>query len=145
MIIGGIGWNDVTRRMVDLRQLPVQQVEDPRVKSGEIFVRATDDRLETYSLRCLPETEELIEDVGMIVRMTNPLNSNHTFTICSGIHSRGVLGALRTLTGTRFCDSNERYIAQHSPGNQYGIIMRVQVIAGQTLTPDFFSKGTALC
>jgi hypothetical protein len=87
---------------------------------------------------------ELIEDVGLLVRMPNPLNSNRTLTMCNGIHSRGVLGAVRTLTDAMLRESNEKYIAQNFPENQFGILMRVQVIGGETLTPDFSTAGTVL-
>jgi hypothetical protein len=53
-----------------------------------------------------------MEDVGLLARMPNPLNSNRTITMCNGIHSRGVLGAVRTLTDARLRESNEQYIAR---------------------------------
>ena len=57
-----------------------------------------------------------MEDVGLLVRLPNPLNSTRTITMCNGIHSRGVLGAVRTLTDARLRESNEQYIAQNFPG-----------------------------
>ena len=42
VIIGGIGWNDVTRRLIDLSRLPVRQEEDPAVATGEIFLTEAD-------------------------------------------------------------------------------------------------------
>ena len=85
-----------------------------------------------------------MEDVGLLVRMPNPLNSNRTITMCNGIHSRGVLGAVRTLTDAMLRESNEQYIARNFPENQFGILMRVTVIEGETLTPDFHTEGTVL-
>jgi hypothetical protein len=41
-------------------------------------------------------------------------------------------------------ESNEQYIARNFPDNQFGILMRVQVIEGETLTPDFHTGGTVL-
>ena len=38
----------------------------------------------------------LIEDVGLLVRTRNPLNSNRSLTICNGIHSRGTGFRART-------------------------------------------------
>jgi hypothetical protein len=148
VIIGGIAWNNVTRRLIDLSKLPVGQQEEAGLDTGEIFVTQADSGQQKY----LPEwsaatgesPRELIQDVGLLVRMPNPLNSNRTLTMCNGIHSRGVLGAVRTLTDAMLRESNEKYIAQHFSGNQFGILMRVQVIGGETLTPDFGTAGTVL-
>jgi hypothetical protein len=85
-----------------------------------------------------------MEDVGLLVRMPNPLNSNRTITMCNGIHSRGVLGAVRTLTDAMLRESNEQYIARNFSETQFGILMRVTVIEGETLTPDFHTEGTVL-
>jgi hypothetical protein len=144
VIIGGIGWNDVTRRLIDLSRLPVRQEEDPAVATGEIFSTSADDERRKYLPEWSPETGKLMQDVGLLVRMPNPLNSNRTLTMCNGIHSRGVLGAVRALTDARLRESNEQYIARNFPDNQFGILMRVQVIEGETLTPDFHTEGTVL-
>ena len=142
VIIGGIAWNDVMKRLIDLSRLPVRQEEDDAVETGEIFL--TNEGQQKYFPQWSPSTGALMEDVGLLVRMPNPLNSNRTITMCNGIHSRGVLGAARTLTDARLRESNEQYIARNFPDNQFGILMRVQVIEGETLTPDFHTKGTVL-
>jgi hypothetical protein len=146
VIIGGIGWNDVTQRILELAQLPITQREDPAVQTGEIFVA----EIEGTEHRYLPtwsETDQtkLTEDVGLLVRIPNPLNSNLTLTMCNGIHSRGVLGAVRSLTDKRLRESNERYIARNFPDSKkFCILMRVQVIEGVAMTPDFSIAGTVL-
>lgn len=148
VIIGGIAWNNVMRRLIDLSELPVRQQEEPGLATGEIFVTHADNGprkyLPEWSAEASEHSRELIEDVGLLVRMPNPLNSNRTLTMCNGIHSRGVLGAVRTLTDAMLRESNEKYIAQNFPENQFGILMRVQVIGGETLTPDFSTAGTVL-
>jgi hypothetical protein len=143
VIIGGIAWNDVMRRLIDLSRLPVRQEEQPGLTTGDIFLTQADEGQRKY----LPQwsaTHTLMEDVGLLVRMPNPLNSNRTLTMCNGIHSRGVLGAVRSLTDARLRESNEQYIAQKFPENEFGILMRVRVIEGETLTPDFHTEGTVL-
>jgi hypothetical protein len=146
VIIGGIGWNDVTRRILSLARLPVTQEADPACETGEIFVVGADSAERRY----LPEWSEteprkLTEDVGLLVRMPNPMNSNRTLTMCNGIHSRGVLGAVRSLTDKRLRDSNERYVARtFADSEQFGILMRVQVIEEVAMTPDFNTEGTVL-
>ena len=88
---------------------------------------------------------DLIQDVGLLVRTPNPHNSNRSLTICNGVHSRGVLGAVRALTDARLRDSNERYIAKHfASSSNFGILMRVSVIAGQAMTPDFNAADCVL-
>lgn len=144
VIIGGIAWNNVMRRIIDLSQLPVRQEEEPGLETGEIFVTQTADGRQKFLPQWSTETNKLIEDVGLLVRMPNPLNSNRTLTMCNGIHSRGVLGAVRTLTDARLRESNEQYIARKFPEDQFGILMRVRVIEGETLTPDFHTKETVL-
>ncbi len=146
VLIGGIGWNEVTRRILDLMQLPVKQKGDPAVPSGEIFIAEINGKERKYLPRW-SETDpsKLVEDVGLLVRMPNPLNSNRTLTMCNGIHSRGVLGAVRSLTDARLRESNERYIAKNFPDNQqFGILMRIQVIEGRAMTPDFSIAETVL-
>ena len=144
VIIGGIGWNDVTQRLIDLSRLPVRQEEDPADTTGEIFLTSAGGKERKYLPQWSTGTGKLIEDVGLLVRMPNPNNSNRTITMCNGIHSRGVLGAVRTLTDARLRESNEQYIARNFPENQFGILMRVQVIQGVALTPDFNTEGTVL-
>lgn len=144
VIIGGIAWNDVMRRLIDLSRLPVRQQDEPGLTTGDIFLTEGDDGPQKYLPQWSPETGRLMEDVGLLVRMPNPLNSSRTLTMCNGIHSRGVLGAVRTLTHARLRESNEIYIARNFPENQFGILMRVQVIEGETMTPDFRTEGTVL-
>ena len=146
VILGGIGWNDVTRRILGLTQLPVMQRDDPDSPTGEIFVAHIDGQ-ERKFLPMWSETDpnKLIEDVGLLVRMPNPLNSNRTLTMCNGIHSRGVFGAVRSLTDEGLRESNEQYIARNFPDSQqFGILMRVQVIEGVAMTPDFNTAGIVL-
>jgi hypothetical protein len=146
VIIGGIGWNDVTRRILGLTRLPVTQKDDPDSLSGEIFVAAINGQEKKF-LPTWSDTDQnkLIEDVGLLVRMPNPLNSNRTLTMCNGIHSRGVFAAVRSLTDEGLRDSNELYISRNfRDSQQFGILMRVQVIEGVAMTPDFNTAGTVL-
>jgi hypothetical protein len=146
VIVGGVGWNDVTRRILDLTHLPVTQTEDPAIKTGDIFVSQIGGTEKRYLPTWSPaDSKKLIQDVGLLVRMRNPLNSNRTLTMCNGIHSRGVFGAARSLTDKRLRESNERYVTKNFPDSQeFGILMNVQVIEGVAMTPDFNSPNTVL-
>jgi len=145
-IIGGIGWNEVTRRILELTRLPVTQKEDRDSPLGEIFVVEVNGKERKYLPKWSEaEPKKLIEDVGLLVRMPNPLNSNRTLTMCNGIYSRGVVGAVRSLTDEQLRESNERYLASNfSENQQFGILMRVQVIEGRAMTPDFNIPRTVL-
>jgi hypothetical protein len=144
ILLGGIAWNDITKRLSEMTDLPVKQVEDPSLSSGEIFVANIDDNESTFFPKWAGG-QRLIEDVGLLARFPNPLNSSRTLTICNGIHSRGVLGAVRSLTDARLREFNERYIATKFRGAEsFVILTRVQVIEGQTMTPDFNISNTVL-
>jgi hypothetical protein len=144
VLLGGIGWNEITQRLSSKTSLPIRQVDDPAVRTGEIFVIDTGGE-ERKFLPKWADDDTLIEDVGLFARTPNPLNYNRSLSICNGIHSRGVLGAVRTLTDARLRDSNERYIAENfaDPGN-FAILMQVSVIAGQAMTPDFHAPDSVL-
>lgn len=147
VLLGGIAYNPVTERLSKMTSLPVRQVEDPEIlTSGEIFVIGDEEAAQEL----LPSWDDeaktiLTEDVGLLARVPNPLNSNRSLTICNGIHSRGVLGAVRSLTDAQIRDSNEQYLASQFSGNgSFAILMRVPVIGGQTMTPDFKVPGSVL-
>lgn len=148
ILLGGIAWNDITRRLSTMTNLPVEQVVDPSLPTGEIFVTRGegDDGQQTFlPVWGGPDNKHLVEDVGFLARVPNPLNSGRTLTICNGIHSRGVLGAVRSLTDAQLRDSNELYIsANFSNTDSFVILMRVPVIEGQAMTPDFNTPGSVL-
>lgn len=146
VIIGGIGWNDITKRILEMIRLPVAQQDIPELKTGDIFVANIDGKDQSFWPRWSDsEPRKLMEDVGLLVRMPNPLNSNRTLTMCNGIHSPGVLGTVRSLTDARLRESNERYIARNfQDSQQFGILMRIQVIEGRAMTPDFSRPDTVL-
>jgi len=144
VLLGGIGWNEITQRLSAMTSLPIRQVEDPAVEDGEIFVVDTGEKEQKFFPK-RADDGTLIEDVGLFARTPNPLNYNRSLSICNGVHSRGVLGAVRTLTDARLRDSNERYIVENfvDPRN-FAMLMRVSVIAGQAITPDFQAPGSLL-
>jgi transcriptional regulator with XRE-family HTH domain len=146
VLLGGVAWNDLTRQILrTLTRLPVRQMEAAEVTTGEIFAvgRGKDEQ------RFLPEwgpddPGELVEDVGLLARVRNPYNSNRTLTLCNGIHSRGVLGAVRALTDARVRDVNESYLAERFGSEEYAILMRVPVFQGEALSPDLRNPDSRL-
>jgi hypothetical protein len=147
VLLGGIAWNAVTLRLSEMTPLPVKQVSDPAVvETGEIFViDGEDDQKFLPTWRDKDGRKVLAEDVGLLARVPNPINSNRTLTICNGVHSRGVLGAVRSLTDARLRDSNEQYIS-HNFGNSrsFAILLRIPVIEARAMTPDFNARGCVL-
>jgi hypothetical protein len=146
VLLGGIAYNEITEILSEMTVLPVRQVADPAVTSGEIFIADVEGQERKFLPKWRDESQKnLREDVGLLARTPNPVNSNRTLTFCNGIHSRGVLGAVRTLTDARLRDSNESYLA-HTFGDSraYAVLMRVTVIEGETLTPDLNREDTVL-
>jgi hypothetical protein len=139
ILLGGIGWNKVTRRFQSaISQVPITQREVADLKTGEIF--RVDDGSKPKQLypeyEDLGEGKELIADVGYIARLRNPFKINRTLTICNGIHSRGVFGAVRCLTDASVRDENEKYLANRFPNGEFAMLLRVPVVSNQTMSPD---------
>jgi hypothetical protein len=146
ILLGGIAWNDITERLSEMTILPVRQVRDPSMSKGDPFVAEVDGKERRFMpVWSDPSHTGIIEDVGLLARVPNPLNSSRTLTICNGIHSRGVLGAVRSLTDAHLRDNNEQYIAANfGSAESFVILMRVQVIKGNAMTPDFNIPGSVL-
>jgi transcriptional regulator with XRE-family HTH domain len=138
ILLGGIGWNEVTRGIQPvIGQVPITQTEVDDLATGEIFrVRTKDDEKSFYpEYTDLGAGNELVADVGYIARLRNPFRINRTLTICNGIHSRGVLGAVRCLTDARVREENEKYLAERFPAGEFAILLRVPVVANEALSP----------
>lgn len=146
VVLGGVIWNDITARLSEMANLPVTQVTDPELDSGEIFVAKVDGEDRRFWPQWMDSDKNvLVKDVGLLARVPNPLNASRTLTICNGIHSRGVNGAVRALTDEQLRDGNERYIStKFSDAKSFVILMSVQVIRGKAMTPDFNSPGVVL-
>jgi len=144
ILLGGVVWNDITGRLSAMAKLPVRQVPDPDLETGEIFVVEGEERL--FLPQWMDEDKTVLaSDVGLLARVPNPLSASRTLTICNGIHSRGVYGAVRTLTDAALRDSNERYIATtFGDAESFAILMAVEVIKNKPITPDFNSPNTVL-
>ena len=129
-----------------MANLPIRQVKDPPLESGEIFVADVDGKERQFWPKWADGSKKvLMEDVGLLARVPNPLNASRTLTICNGIHSRGVYGAVRSLTDEELRDGNERYIsANFGDAVSFAILMSVKVIKNKAMTPDFNSPDVVL-
>jgi transcriptional regulator with XRE-family HTH domain len=147
ILLGGIGWNKVAARFQRATsQVPIEQTSVDDLQGGDIFrVQARDSFQSFYpEYEDLGEGKELIADVGFLARLRNPFQHSRTLTICNGIHSRGVFGAVRCLTDARVREANEKYLAQRFPGGEFAILFRVPVVENQTLSPDLQDPSARL-
>jgi len=151
VLLGGVGWNVITRRLLTtLSEMPIAQFEASDVKTGEIF-RASEPGGGAGVTEFRPQWDEdeggdrrLVEDVALLARLRNPFNHNRTITICNGIHSRGVLGAVRCLTDVAVREQNEAYLSARFPEGSFALLMRVPVLNGEAISPDLEIADTRL-
>jgi hypothetical protein len=153
-------WNNVAHQLQSiLRDVPIQQVVVPDVLNGEVFMLPDGQEFRPqwsdYERTWAPaptkeeitagQTEDvwrngrrrtLIEDVAFLARVPNPLNHTRTLTVCSGVYSRGVLGAVRALTDIAVRDRNEAYLANRFSGESFALLMRVPLVNGEAMSPD---------
>lgn len=150
VLLGGIAWNKTMRRILfDLeKKLPIEQVEHSQVLEGEVFrVKKDDDREEQTYLPAIEvdgEESELTEDVGLLARLPNSFNFSRTMTICNGVHSKGVLGAVLAITDETVRLANEEYLARRFPAGDFAMLVRVPVISGHPIAPDLQNPHTRL-
>jgi hypothetical protein len=148
ILLGGIGWNRFTRHIQSIiNQVPITQTEVDDLKDGEIFCVETSDgeRRAWYpEYADLGNGKELIEDVAYLARIGSPFRVNRTLTICNGIFSHGVLGAVRCLTDPTVREENEKYLADRYPDGKFAILLRVRIVANRILPPDLRDPATLL-
>jgi hypothetical protein len=135
ILLGGLGWNHITKRFQEaIEQVPVIQV-DVKGYPGDIFEVDGDEKRPKWETGDGGQ-RELLEDVAFVARLDNPFNIRRTLTICNGVHSRGVLGAVRCFTDPQVREANEQYLDGRFPDGGYALLLRVPVVGNETLTPD---------
>ena len=141
------GWNPATLFFQEATsQVPITQVAVDDLKDGDIFVVETPEGVKKLypQFRDRSTGKELIGDVGCIIRLRNPFKTDCTLTICNGIFSRGVYGAVRCLTDAKVRDKNEEYLAKRFPGRQFAILVRVPVVTNENVSPDLQNPALRL-
>jgi hypothetical protein len=142
VVLGGVAHNQLTRELHARLELPVRQVP---AKQGFEPTDPDDHRTFQPTLDDAGEDRMLIEDVAHVFRAPNPFNVRRTVTLCNAVYSRGILGAVRALTHSRFRNRNELYVqANFASRWSFSVVMRVPVISGQTITPDWTVPETLL-
>ena len=147
ILLGGVGWNKVTRRFQSaISQVPITQTAVEDLETGEIFRVDDGEKSQDFypEYEDLGDGKELIADVGYIARLRNPFKINRTLTICNGIHSRGVFGAVRCLTDASVREENEKYLANRFGDEDFAMLLRVPVVTNETLSPDLQNPDARL-
>jgi hypothetical protein len=147
ILLGGIGWNKVTRHIQSvISQVPITQTAVDDLKDGDIFRVNTANGTQSFypEYEDLGSGKELIADVAYIARLRNPYRTNRTLTICNGIFSRGVLGAVRCLTDPMVRNDNEKYLADRFQNGKFAMLLRVPVVDNKTLAPDLHDPEARL-
>jgi len=141
ILLGGWAYDQVPSGLRSQIDLPIRRVTVDEVKDGEL--------LEVNGERYYPKFDQdeglVTEDVGLLARMPNPFDPTRTLTICSGVFTRGVYGAVRCMTDGEFCGQNENYLgSRFGDTDRFIIVMRVPVIDHATATPDLGNSGNRL-
>ncbi|SDG06729.1 Transcriptional regulator, contains XRE-family HTH domain [Lentzea fradiae] len=147
VLLGGVDWNQVTAEMLHRIDLPIRQQERPDDSDVGGFQVVEDGALKTFRplLRTSEGRQVLEEDIAHFYRSRNPFNLERTVTICNGIFSRGVLGAVLALTDRRFRGRNTTHALDRFAGKQsFSILSRVPVVQGSVVTPDWTNPHNIL-
>jgi hypothetical protein len=149
-VLGGVDFNDATRRLLEKIDPPVTQESLYPARPEAYFVVRSESsgeqqftaKLEDHAVR---DKHPLIEDIAQFIRGRNPFNQERTFTICNGIFARGVLGAVRALTDDTFRERNTEFVRQRFPADStFSILFKVEPYEDTVHTPDWTQKGTVL-
>jgi transcriptional regulator with XRE-family HTH domain len=148
VVLGGVDYNAAQRVFLRRSEVPVRQrsESDPDRGCFEVTGEAPESFPPVFDR--VEGRQELVEDVGHFLRGPNPSNIERTITLCNGMFSRGVLGAVRTLTDKEMRDRNTQYIADHFAGREtFSILFRVPIVGVKkkvVSTPDWTAPGTVL-
>jgi hypothetical protein len=146
VLVGGAAESDMIVGLSEMIRLPVRRVGDYKTSTAGFFIADLGSKESHFRPKFAGgDSELLVEDVGFLARVPNPLNASKTLTLCSGAYSHGAHGAARSLTDAELRSSNERYISStFGNGESFAILMSVYVVNNRVLTPDFNSEGVVL-
>lgn len=143
VVLGNIARSQGAGLLIPDTTLPVRQVRTEEF-DGEVFeVDRKDGTVDSYAP--LIKDGQVVQDVGLLARVPNPHNSARTLTVCSGVFTRGVYGAVRTLTDEDRRDGNGTYLRKtFGTESAFGLLMRVRVVVDAVPTPDLGDKDNRL-
>jgi hypothetical protein len=118
-----------------LLRLPITQRMEPAGRP-DYFTAADGSSLLPTVIDLGDGHEQVIEDVGLFVRATNPNSPDTDVTICSGVFTHGVLGAVHTFTNPHVAGENVEVIRERlGQTTSFAVLFRVNVIGGRVPTP----------
>jgi len=133
-------------RILRGENIPVRQVEAEEL-DGEIFEISESEPRQRFGPQLADNDPngEVIEDVGLLLRTPNPHYSTRTLTICSGVFTRGVYGAVRCLTDAGLRTENTEYLRRRfGDAHTFCLLMRVHVAEHTVPTPDLRIEANRL-
>ncbi|MGH3988282.1 MAG: XRE family transcriptional regulator [Pseudonocardiaceae bacterium] len=140
VLLGGMARIQGEGRILPGTEIPVRQVkDDSRDLDGEVFEIVGSEPPRRIGPRLAGDDPRgaVVEDVGLLLRTLNPHYSTRTLTICSGVFTRGVYGAVRCLTDKGLREENSEYLrSRFADAPTFGLLMRVQVVDHTVPTPD---------
>ncbi|MGH3965684.1 MAG: XRE family transcriptional regulator [Pseudonocardiaceae bacterium] len=140
VLLGGMARIQGEGRILPGTEIPVRQVkDDSRDLDGEIFEIVGSEPPRRIGPRLAGDDPSgaVVEDVGLLLRTPNPHYSTRTLTICSGVFTRGVYGAVRCLTDAGLREENSEYLrSRFADAPTFGLLMRVQVVDHTVPTPE---------
>jgi transcriptional regulator with XRE-family HTH domain len=150
VLIGGVAWNKATSFFSAQLDLPVRQL----ASKDHIFV-AEDGEAHEFgpvwgddepgATQAPAELRVPVEDVGLFVRTANPQAPQCTLSICNGVTTRGVLGAVLAFTAPTLRERNERHVASRfGRGATFCMLMRVPIFNSDPVIPDLTDESTVL-
>jgi len=135
VLIGGPGWNRLTRNYLQLLDLPVRQQAAPFGKP-EFFVTSDGEELRPRVADFADGEQELVEDIGLFVRARNPANPHTDVTICTGCFTAGTLAAVRAFTNQDVADANIEVVkSKVGRITDFFVLFRVPVVNGRVPAP----------
>lgn len=141
VLIGGRTWEAVTQSLSRIFPIPIES-EDPGER-GVIAIRNSNGEKKEFAYTLVDGN--VVEDVGFFARGENPSAPRLTLTICSGITTRGVLGAAQCFIDRAMRERNEQYLMPRFPdASAYCVVMRVRFVNGYPLTPDLSKEENRL-
>jgi hypothetical protein len=145
ILLGGVDWNQATRDLLALLDLPISLKRPDDLKEEAYFEVHEDKQSRRYQPRVSRTRDRIVlqADVAHFYHGLNPFNAERTVTICQALFGRGTLGVVRALTDARFRARNEAYVKSRFAGCEaFSILTRVPVQRGLTVTPDW-TRATA--
>jgi transcriptional regulator with XRE-family HTH domain len=139
VLIGGPVLNSLTRTFLHLLNSPITQLMTP---DGEpdIFTMADGSKVYPTVIPLGGGRSQVMEDVGLFVRAPNPTNPVADVTICSGIYTYGVLGAVHAFTYPPVARENVEVIRDRlGQTSSFAALFSVKAVDHRVPTPRLAS------